>query len=188
MPEDQPGLARTTVEYRPARLEDAEAIARLHADSWRRAYRGMYSDEFLDGDLVGERLSVWRGRFEEADPQQFVLLATENDRLIGFVCAYGAFDEQWGSLIDNLHVSIDARRRGIATALMRAAGEWCLSVFPNVGVYLWVIEANHPARAFYHRIGAANAETIEAPHLSGNIGKSCRYVWPSPQALVDATR
>ena len=27
---------------------DAAAIAQLHADSWRSAYRGMLSDEYLD--------------------------------------------------------------------------------------------------------------------------------------------
>lgn len=37
--------------FRPARATDSEAIAVLHADSWRRHYRGAYSDAFLDGDV-----------------------------------------------------------------------------------------------------------------------------------------
>ena len=31
---------------------DIEAIAALHTDSWRRHYRGAYSDAFLDGDII----------------------------------------------------------------------------------------------------------------------------------------
>jgi hypothetical protein len=37
--------------YRSACASDAAAIAALHADSWRRHYRGTYSAGFLDGDV-----------------------------------------------------------------------------------------------------------------------------------------
>jgi len=36
--------------FRRAAACDADRIAQLHAESWRRAYRGMMRDEFLDGD------------------------------------------------------------------------------------------------------------------------------------------
>src|SRR4051812_46014791 len=32
------------IEYRRAKLDDVDGIAALHADSWRRNYRGAYSD------------------------------------------------------------------------------------------------------------------------------------------------
>jgi hypothetical protein len=38
-----------TVRIRVADSSDAPAIAALHAESWRRHYRGAYSDAFLDG-------------------------------------------------------------------------------------------------------------------------------------------
>jgi excinuclease ABC subunit A len=44
--------------YRAATPHDIEAIARLHADSWRRHYHGALPDAYLDGDLVAERLRV----------------------------------------------------------------------------------------------------------------------------------
>ena len=50
------------IEYRQAQLRDAEAVALLHARSWRENYRGAFTDAFLDGDLPGERLRVWRER------------------------------------------------------------------------------------------------------------------------------
>ena len=34
---------------------------RLHADSWRRHYRGAFSDAFLDGDVAGYLLAEWTG-------------------------------------------------------------------------------------------------------------------------------
>ena len=32
------------ITYRPAQPGDAEAVARLHARSWRESYRGSFSD------------------------------------------------------------------------------------------------------------------------------------------------
>jgi hypothetical protein len=50
------------LEFRSAGPDDAEPVARLHADSWRRFYRGAFADEFLDGDVVADRRGVWSVR------------------------------------------------------------------------------------------------------------------------------
>lgn len=54
------------MQYRGATRVDAEGIAQLHADSWRRTYRGDFLDSFLDGDLVTERLAELPLRVGEA--------------------------------------------------------------------------------------------------------------------------
>ena len=43
---------------------------------------------------------------------------------------------------------------------MRRAAEWVCDTQPGVAVYLFVMEANANARAFYERLGAQNAETM----------------------------
>jgi hypothetical protein len=48
--------------FRPARPEDARAIAGLHADSWQRHDRGAYADAFLDSDASGYLLALWTER------------------------------------------------------------------------------------------------------------------------------
>ena len=48
--------------YRAATYEDRVTIAALHADSWRVTYRGVYRDEFLDRDVLQDRIGVWEGR------------------------------------------------------------------------------------------------------------------------------
>jgi len=143
----------------------------------------MYSDEFLDGDLVGERLGVWRPRLSDPPSNQFVCLATDGGTLAGFVCGYADEDPKWGSLIDNLHVAIDFRRAGIASELMGRAADWFTANAVSPAVYLWVIEQNAGARRFYETLGAANAETVALTLQSGNPGRTCRYVWPDASAL-----
>jgi hypothetical protein len=89
------------VKFRDAQPSDAEQIALLHADSWRKTYRGMMPDAFLDGDVLSNRQQVWRDRLAYKRAEQFVCLAEDGTKLVGFICAFGNEDADWGSYIDN---------------------------------------------------------------------------------------
>jgi len=171
------------IEYRRAKLRDAETVALLHARSWRENYRGDFTDAFLDGDLPGERLRVWHERLDRAPENQFVQLALDAGNLVGFVCAYGAHDPQWGSFIDNLHVAGAAKRTGVGAALMTQTGAWLASCYADLGVYLLVLESNSAARRFYERLGAQNTESFRTETHGGAVARSCRYTWPRPELL-----
>ncbi|HEY0536661.1 MAG TPA: hypothetical protein VGD29_34190 [Actinoplanes sp.] len=98
-----------TYPLRPARADDAERVALLHADSWRRHYRGAYADSFIDGDVEADRLGVWAGRL--AAPGRGATLPAEDDKgLAGFIHVVFDDDPRWGSLIDNLHVRAGRHR------------------------------------------------------------------------------
>ena len=77
---------------------DADAIAGLHADSWRRHYRGAYADAYLDGDVVSERLAVWSARLAVDDRSTSTLLAEDDGEFVGFVHVAFDDDPRWGSL------------------------------------------------------------------------------------------
>jgi ribosomal protein S18 acetylase RimI-like enzyme len=171
------------VEYRPASHDDAPAVARLHAENWRRAYRGNFRDEYLDGDVFSERQRVWHARLGEPAPKQYVCVAVEGRRVVGFVCTFGSHDREWGSFIDNLHVQADLQRGGIGASLMRKAGEWLSSAFPNEPVYLFVWERN-PALALYERLGGQNSGLVEKENPGGGVGRYFRIVWQQPHELA----
>ena len=174
------------IEYRQAQLRDAEAVALLHARSWRENFRGDFTDAFLDGDLPGERLRVWHDRLDQPPENQFVQVALDGANLVGFVCAYGAHDPQWGSFIDNLHIADAAKRTGIGSSLMRQAGAWLSSQYADLGVYLLVLESNSEARRFYERLGAQNASVFNTETHGGAVVRSCRYTWPRTELLSAA--
>lgn len=169
---------------RAAHFDDAERIARLHTESWRRTYRGMMSDEFLDGGAFENRRSVWHERLGMPAANQYVCIAQEGAEIIGFICAFADQDPVWGSYIDNLHVVYSRHRRGVGRALMRSAAEWLCRVEPDRGVYLWVMEANAAARAFYECLGATDAGTIDLEDPGGGRALNCRYVWARPDLLL----
>jgi GNAT superfamily N-acetyltransferase len=161
------------VEFRAATPHDARSIAELHADSWRRHYRGAYTDAYLDGDLTAERHAVWAARMA-APAGTRTVLAVHDGRLAGFVHVVLDDDPRWGSLVDNLHVRHDRHRGGVGTALLARAAE---AASPG-GMYLWVLHQNTRAQAFYEARGGVLVESgFAAPpggdpaHLHGAPGK-----------------
>jgi ribosomal protein S18 acetylase RimI-like enzyme len=176
------------ISYRLAQPSDADAIALLHTASWRAHYRGSFSDAFLDDEQPAERIGVWRARLARPARNQLVQLALDGPELAGFVCAYGAHDPRWGSLVDNLHVAVADKRRGIGAALMQRAGTWLASRHASAPVYLLVLEVNAPARRFYEQLGGRCAEIATMETNGGNIVRSCRYTWSRPAALSGERR
>jgi ribosomal protein S18 acetylase RimI-like enzyme len=169
---------------RIAGADDAESIAVLHTESWRRTYRGMMTDAFLDGDALANRRTVWRERLTAGQSNQFVCVAEQDARIVGFICTFANHDPEWGSYIDNLHVAYDMHRRGVGAALMRSAAEWLGRNEAHGGVYLFVMEANRSAREFYDRLGARNAGTVILEDPGGGRAPNCRYVWADPRLLL----
>jgi GNAT superfamily N-acetyltransferase len=167
------------IRYREATPDALDAVARLHAESWRLHYRGAYSDAFLDGDVVQDRLAVWRERFAVPNARQYVLLAEDGEAVCGFACVYGSEDAEWGSLLDNLHVVPEAHARGIGAGLITRVGLWCRTQHPGCGLYLWVLEQNDRARRFYARMGARDCGPEQFVPPGGGKIDSRRYAWSS---------
>jgi len=140
------------IRYRQATVADADTIADLHARSWRATYRGSYRDEYLDGSLDEERLQVWTARLSNPPPNQFVVVAEDDGRIVGFACAYGAHDAE-GSFLDNIHADPDRHGEGIGSGLFRTVVDWCRANFPGCGLHLKVFERNTKARRFYEEFG-----------------------------------
>ena len=158
---------------------DAEAIARLHAQSWRNAYRGMLADEYLDRHVVADRLEFWSTRFATVAPdRRLVLKAIGDGTLMGFVCVLLDAEPQWGARLDNLHVSPESKGTGIGYALFQAAREWLASVSPDTAMHLWCVERNHVARRFYDRQGGKIVETATRPVAQELAVPELRYWWP----------
>lgn len=171
---------------RIANESDSHAIAVLHAESWRSTYRGMFSDSYLDGPIEEERLVCWQKRLATPSNNQFVLIAEDQKRLLGFVCIFLKADPVWGTLIDNLHVRVPVKRKGIGTQLLQEVAKWLLVQLPNDPVYLWALEKNYRARAFYENLQGKSVETRLEPQADGRKVYAVRYAWKTPTALLDA--
>lgn len=162
-------MLNNDVVIRTPKPADARQIAEAHIAAWRAAYRGVMSDEFLDGLDVGRRESGWRHQIETPREGTGYLVAETGGRIAGFVIvgppiedgdaggtagsgATGPGNEVGQLYAINLHPDVWAQ--GIGTLLLRGAENRLLDLGYS-SAYLWVEQNNERAIAFYTRSGWA---------------------------------
>lgn len=139
---------------RQAALEDASAIAAVHVDTWRVAYRNLVPEDFLAGLSVEGRRRMWESVLSSGSAT--VLVAESGGRVVGF-CAVGEHVDEaerapgvlelWTLYVEASHWST-----GIGRDLWLAA-ETKLLTQPVERVTLWVLDGNERAIGFYRRAG-----------------------------------
>jgi ribosomal protein S18 acetylase RimI-like enzyme len=174
------------IALREASAQDIAAIAALHADSWRRHYRGAFRDSYLDGDVVADRQAVWTERLRAPAADHFTVVADRSGEVVGFVHVILDEDPQWGALLDNLHVTYRLKRSGIGRGLLAEAARHLARRRPADSRFsLWVLDQNAAARAFYAACGGTTVETsLDDPLPDGSLAHCHRVAWPDAAALV----
>jgi ribosomal protein S18 acetylase RimI-like enzyme len=166
------------VTLRCAQAADEPAIARLHADSWRTAYRGILRDDFLDATVSANRRELWRTRFSEIDRKdQLILVSEESGEIQAFACAFLDADPEWGTLLDNLHVIPGLKGRGLGRQLMSKVAENIQQHGLHSRLHLWVYEQNAQARGFYERLGGVITDCVAEAAADGSRVNALRYGW-----------
>jgi ribosomal protein S18 acetylase RimI-like enzyme len=177
--------------FRLARPSDAPAVAALHAESWRRTYRGQLTDAYLDDVVPGERAEEWARRLGGApsavtgpDEVGAAVLAEVDGALWGFAHVVADHDPELGSYLSALHVDHRARRRGLAARLLAEGARWLAAHATAPGMYLEVVEDNPTARAAYERLGGREVSrgTWHAP--DGSAVVDLTYAWDDLAPLL----
>jgi ribosomal protein S18 acetylase RimI-like enzyme len=145
------------MDIRRATPDDAVALATVHIDSWRIAYRGLVPDSYLDGLSYERRAQRFRDSLaQDAVSPEETYLAEQNGELLGFLTLGGSRDEDvdrkttgeiWGIYLGPGHW-----RKGIGTLFCRY-GESILEGRGYQSVVLWVFAGNDQARRFYEAMG-----------------------------------
>ena len=172
---------------RAARPEDCDAIAALHANSWRTTYRHILAHDYLDHQVAEDRQDLWAARFAHYDrAHHYVAVATEDagTPVTGFVCVLLDEEPEYGALLDNLHVAPDRHGQGIGRLLMADAAYWTASMRADWSMHLWVYELNAKTVLFYRAAGGVEVDrrTIVTP--AGNRATVLRFEWRDPIGLA----
>ena len=139
---------------RHAVIDDATGIARVRAESWRAAYRGIVPDAYLDAIDVDEWAERQRRNMEE-HPDDLISLVAETEELIAGWAASGPnrdADHDYAGELYAIYLLPEHQRRGIGSELTTATARW-LADQGLTSMILWVLEDNHPARRFYEALG-----------------------------------
>lgn len=140
-----------------ATADDADAIGRIHVQTWQICYRGQIPDEYLDALSVERRCEAWRRTLAGGDPEwpeMQVWVASVADDAVGF-CGAGpsrdddaddSIGEVYAIYVDPLHWDTGAGAALIhhAVSCLRGAHQHAT---------LWVLDSNERARRFYEKGG-----------------------------------
>lgn len=135
---------------RKATFDDVKDISRIHALSWKSAYKGIIPQAYLDElkeDFWVPAFTAWI-----KDNILTVQLILENGRSVGCV-AYGKSRDKvlpnWGEIV-SIYLLPEYFSKGYGTKLLESALlDLKQSSYHNV--YLWVLKQNQGARHFYEK-------------------------------------
>jgi ribosomal protein S18 acetylase RimI-like enzyme len=156
------------MDVRRARLEDARAIARVHAETWREAYEHVFGAERLASVSTDARLGQWERILAAGQSDVFVAVA---DGIVGFVSTGDSRDADAEAELFAIYVLPEAWGTGAGSALMRAGIE-AMRLGAAGDAVLWVLDDNPRARRFYEREGwALDGERKEDEYLGLRVAE-----------------
>jgi len=171
---------------RQAGPADASAIARVHAESWRLTYAGLVSSRYLAGLEVETLSRHWSDRLRRGDREELVLVGEIGGGVVGFCVSRASGEEPdlagFAGEIQMLYVHPSSQRRGVGAAMFDAAHD----ELADCGLYwliVWVVEANHAARAFYRQVGLRPDGARRDERLAGEPVPVVRYAGPLNPAI-----
>ncbi|MEV8215181.1 GNAT family N-acetyltransferase [Leifsonia sp. NPDC077715] len=136
------------ITVRRATVEDAGAIARVHVLSWREAYAGRMPADFLASLDIERRARGWVTILSDETTDAFV--ASRDGEVIGWATAGPGRDDDAPRPreLEGIYLLAEAHGSGAGQLLLDAA-------IGDAPAYLWVMDGNARAEAFYRRNGFA---------------------------------
>ena len=175
------------VTIRPARPDEADAIAALRLRSWLVAYRGVVPDGFLDylASMFDEHVLLLRARLLDPKPEERWWVAERAGALVGFSITGPTRDNDPTHEVGEVQ-SIYLDPQFIGTGAGRPLFTHSVDELLQRGyrpLTLWVMERNTRARAFYEAAGWRPDGAIKEEERPGGITCAVRYRLASHPAV-----
>lgn len=152
--------------------DDRFAISKVYEESWKYAYQGIVSQDYLNGIPKGE----WASHIEQANRKSLVMV---RDEIIIGTSSFGKsrMEEMHGfGEIISLYFLPEYMRKGYGRLLLQAV----VSELKEIGfdkAFLWVLEQNWNARYFYEKFGFVQTERSLISTIGGKELKEVQYCY-----------
>jgi GNAT superfamily N-acetyltransferase len=157
---------------RPATTTDADAIGRIHADTWRAAYAHVLPEGAFD---VETRQRFWRDAFEREWPAtSAVFVAEVEGAVVGFAGVGASREEEAIGELFTIYVEPGRWGTGAGRALIERAEE-SLAGSGFGEALLWVLEGNERAERFYRAAGWTHDGGRKVEEFAGAELTEVRY-------------
>jgi GNAT superfamily N-acetyltransferase len=166
----------TSLVIRHAVAADAPAIAHVHVESQRSAYRGILPETYLAALSEADRRSLWERVLGRVRNRDFVVVAEHEARIVAFV--HGG-PERSGDLeftgeIYALYLLAEHRGLGIGTQLFRGAA----ALLRDAGMFRMKLLAlrDNAFRRFYDKHGGREIG-VQSVVIAGQEFPEIVYQW-----------
>jgi len=170
---------------RPAKVEDADGIGKVHVDSWRSTYRGIIPDSVLDTLDYEKRSEVRRRQLSKNDPTICTYVAEgEDGKILGFAMAGPRRDGRadYDGELYAIYIFKECQGQGIGRDLFLATARWLIGQGYK-SMLIWVLKDN-PTRKFYETFGGRELES-KTIDIGGPI-EEVSYGWPDLKVLGES--
>ncbi len=163
------------VHIRRAIKDDISGIAKVHADSWKTTYKGIFANEILDNITYEQREKQWESIFQKEGHHQFRFVAeTLNGTIIGFIDGgversgtYNCDGELYAIYLLQQYQGLK-----IGQKLFQALLSECIKNDMQ-SLLVWVV-TNNSCKTFYEKF---NPEKIDKKFLERVQVEETAYCW-----------
>jgi len=166
------------ITIRKAVFEDAAEIANVHINSWREAYKGLLSEEFLkDRPLFFKnRYELWK-KVTVNESQVTLVAECKVNGVVGFVNGTNGRDDGLQDYAEVWCIYLLEKYHGqkIGFNLLKSYFDAHVELGFSKG-YLWVLEDN-PTISFYEKTGGKHNGKTNVDEIGGEEVVELLYVW-----------
>jgi GNAT superfamily N-acetyltransferase len=171
---------------RPATVEDAAAIGRVHVESWRTTYPGLLPDSYLASMDAADHAARWARLLGQRGSRHLALVAEEDGELVGFASAGPDRDgdRTYDGELYAIYLLERVQGRGVGRGLVESAADGLVQR-GMTGMRVWVLRDNRPARGFYEHLGGQylRERTLEFDQV---VVPEVSYGWSDARRLSSA--
>ncbi len=175
---------------REAQPTDANAIAKVHIESWRTTYAGIVPADFLAGLSAGQRTPFWQETLDNLDSQRFTLVAEDAaGQVVGFASGGQERDGDptYQGELYAIYLLQNQQRQGMGRQLMAAVAER-LRQRGLASMLVWVLADNPIGRAFYEAMGGQLLDKEKELTIGSAPLVEVAYGWLDVQELVSGNK
>lgn len=170
---------------REAIYTDIPAIARVHVDTWRTTYKGIFPDEYLANLSYEKRESGWYQIFNNALENDFIYVAEDAlGEIVGF--ASGGLERTANPIykgeLSAIYILENHQHKGLGRKLVQIVAHR-LAQKGIDSMLVWVL-ADNPACRFYATLGGQKVYEKQIER-SGTILVEVAYGWINTLNLRD---
>lgn len=143
---------KNDITLRNAIKEDTRQITQIIVEDWKKAYRGIIEDDYLDSLDVDKRYEIEVKRYDK------YIVACDDNEVVGCAWLEEMDDKDADCEIIALYVRYSQRNNGIGKILLDEAK----TRFKQDGrkkMIIWCLKENHESRRFYEKNGGKQYRT-----------------------------